>query len=87
MPLVEAMACGTPVLASAASCLPEIAGNAAMLAPPRDVIAWAAALRRICEDGDERARLIAAGLERATNFQWNRSAERHVAILRAVAER
>lgn len=87
MPVIEAMACGTPVLASASSSLPEIAGNAAMLAPPRDVGAWAASLRRIAQDGDERAVLIARGLERAANFQWNRSAEQHVAVFRAIATR
>ncbi len=82
MPLVEAMACGTPVLASAASSLPEIAATAALFAPPRDVGAWSDALRRITQDGDERARLIARGIERAATFQWNRSAEQHVAAFR-----
>jgi glycosyltransferase involved in cell wall biosynthesis len=85
MPMVEAMACGTPVLASAASSLPEIGADAAFYAPPRDVAAWSAALRRIAEDGDERARLIARGFERAATFQWNRSAEQHVATFRAAA--
>lgn len=85
MPLVEAMACGTPVLASAASSLPEIAGDAALFAPARDAHAWSSALRRIAEDGDERARLIARGFERAGTFQWNRSAEQHVAVFRATA--
>jgi glycosyltransferase involved in cell wall biosynthesis len=87
MPLVEAMACGTPVLASAASSLPEIGDDAALFAPPRDVAAWSAALRRITQDGDERARLIARGFERAAAFQWNRSAEQHVAVFRDAAAR
>ncbi|HUY40276.1 MAG TPA: glycosyltransferase family 1 protein [Candidatus Dormibacteraeota bacterium] len=87
MPLVEAMACGTPVLASAASSLPEIGDDAVLFAPPRDVAAWSAALRRITEDGDERARLIARGFERAAAFQWNRSAEQHVAVFRDAAAR
>ncbi|MGH7736453.1 MAG: glycosyltransferase family 4 protein [Candidatus Tyrphobacter sp.] len=85
MPVLEAMACGTPVLASSASSLPEIAGDAAMFAPPHDTQAWARALRRICEDGDKRARLISRGLAQAARFQWNRSAEQHVALFRAVA--
>lgn len=86
MPLVEAMACGVPVLASAASSLPEIAGDAAMLAPAHDATAWSVALRRIAEDGDERAGLIARGFERAAAFAWNRSAEQHVSTFRAAAQ-
>ncbi|HEY9085697.1 MAG TPA: glycosyltransferase family 1 protein [Candidatus Tyrphobacter sp.] len=86
MPMLEAMACATPVVASAASCLPEIAGTAALFAPPLDANAWSAALRRIATDGDLRASLIASGLERASTFAWKRSAEEHLAVFRRVAE-
>jgi glycosyltransferase involved in cell wall biosynthesis len=86
MPMLEAMACGTPVVASAASCLPEIAGEAALFAPPHDASAWSSAMQRIASDGDERAVLIASGFERASNFQWKRSAEQHLALFRRVAE-
>ena len=50
MPMVEAMACGTPVLASCASSLPEIGGEAALYLPPHDAAAWAEALRLIVAD-------------------------------------
>ncbi len=63
MPMLEAMACGTPVVASRASALPEIAGEAALYAPPDDADAWASALRRVVEDAQLRERLRVAGLE------------------------
>ena len=85
MPMIEAMACGTPVVAAAGSCLPEIGGNAPMYAGPHDAGAWAQALRSVVEDGELRARLRQAGLERAAEFDWDRSAERHVAVFRDAA--
>ena len=57
MPMLEAMACGTPVVASSASALPEIAGEAALYAPPDDAGAWAEALQRIVDDLPLRERL------------------------------
>lgn len=84
MPMLEAMACGTPVMASDASCLPEIAGHAALFAPPDDVQAWADGLRRIVEDAALRERLRIAGLDRATHFNWDASAEQHLALFRSV---
>jgi glycosyltransferase involved in cell wall biosynthesis len=85
MPMLEAMACGTPVVASAASCLPEIAGDAALFAPARDPQAWSAGLRRISTDGDLRAALIAKGIERARMFQWKQSAQAHFDLFCQVA--
>ncbi len=85
MPMLEAMACGTPVAASDASSLPEVGGDAALYAPPDDADAWAGALRRIVDDAALRERLVAAGLERAVRFTWETSAERHVEVFRAVA--
>jgi alpha-1,3-rhamnosyl/mannosyltransferase len=85
MPMVEAMACGTPVLASSASCLPEIAFDAALYADPRDATAWAGNLRRIVEDAPLRDRQRIAGLHRAAQFDWDESAERHLALFSSVA--
>lgn len=72
---LEAMRCGTPVIASAAGALPEVCGDAAVLLPPTDVEAWRAELQRLA--GDERVRqdLIAAGRVRSEGFIWSRSAE------------
>jgi glycosyltransferase involved in cell wall biosynthesis len=85
MPMIEAMACGTPVLASQASSLPEIGGTAAVYAPPDDAAAWADALRRIAADGALRDRLRIAGLDRATHFNWDESALAHLSVFRTVA--
>jgi glycosyltransferase involved in cell wall biosynthesis len=85
MPLLEAMACATPVIASHASALPEIAGEAALYAPPGDAQAWAQGLRRIVDDEELRAGLRAAGLQRAAQFSWDRSARAHVALFRSLA--
>lgn len=84
MPMLEAMASGTPVVASEASCLPEIAGDAALYAPPNDADAWAAALRRIVEDEGLRRLLRLKGLARAKQFTWERSLLRHLAVFRSV---
>jgi len=85
MPMLEAMACGTPVVASRASSLPEVGGEAALYAPPDDAVAWAGALRTIVEDAALRERLGAAGIARAAEFTWERSVERHLALFRSVA--
>ncbi|HVR46051.1 MAG TPA: glycosyltransferase family 1 protein [Candidatus Binatia bacterium] len=85
MPMLEAMACGTPVVASRASALPEIAGDAALYAPPDDALAWAAALRRVVDDADLRERLRTEGLRRAGAFSWDESARQHLELFRSVA--
>jgi glycosyltransferase involved in cell wall biosynthesis len=73
LPCVEAMACGTPVVASERAALPEACGGAALLADPADPAAFAAALLRAA--GPDRERLRAAGLERARELTWERTAE------------
>ncbi len=75
LPCLEAMACGTPVVAADRAALPETCGGAALLADPADGEAFATALVRAATDQEERARLIAAGRERAAAFTWKRSAE------------
>jgi glycosyltransferase involved in cell wall biosynthesis len=82
MPMIEAMACATPVIASAASCLPEIGGDAALYAPPDDANAWADALRRIAADGALRSALAHAGTARAREFTWERSVNEHLEVFR-----
>ncbi|MBI3362361.1 MAG: glycosyltransferase family 4 protein [Chloroflexi bacterium] len=84
LPVLEAMACGTPVVTSTASCLPEVAGGAALLADPRDVDGLAAALRRVCEDDNLRRTLIAQGRARAREFTWGRAARQLLDIYRTM---
>lgn len=75
LPALEAMACGSPVLAANAGALPEVCGDAAVLLDPAAPDAWAQALRRLASDRTERARLRAAGLARASAFTWRGTAE------------
>jgi glycosyltransferase involved in cell wall biosynthesis len=74
-PPLEAMAGGTPVIASNASCLPEVLGDAAILVDPKDGRAFANALEDVLTRPELRARLVAAGRERARQFTWDRSAQ------------
>ncbi|MGZ3497957.1 MAG: glycosyltransferase family 4 protein [Vulcanimicrobiaceae bacterium] len=85
MPAIEAMACGTPVVASAASCLPEVCAGAALYARPHDAADWAAKLRSIVADSALRQTLRAAGIERAKAFDWERSAAEHMRVFERVA--
>ncbi|GIW09597.1 MAG: glycosyl transferase family 1 [Dehalococcoidia bacterium] len=82
LPPLEAMQAGVPVVASTATSLPEVLGDAALLVPPNDEAGWARALRRVVEDGALRATLAAAGRERARRFSWQRSAEAVLAAYR-----
>lgn len=75
LPPLEAMACGCPVACSNASSLPEVAGGAAIMFDPLDEEAIAEALQRGVEDSALREQLRRAGLARAAEFTWQRSAE------------
>jgi glycosyltransferase involved in cell wall biosynthesis len=74
IPVVEAMACGTPVVTSTVTSLPEVAGDAAVLVDPTSVEAIAEGMVRIERSPDLRADLIARGLERARQFTWQHCA-------------
>jgi glycosyltransferase involved in cell wall biosynthesis len=76
MPPLEAMACGTPVVTSNTTSLPEVVGDAGLMVSPRDADALAEALLRMLRDADLRAELRARGLQRARAFSWRASAER-----------
>lgn len=74
LPVLEAMACGAPVVCSSTSSLPEVAGDAALTFDPTDVEAIAAALQQALADADLRAGLRQRGLEQAARFTWARTA-------------
>lgn len=74
LPVVEAMACGTPVVCSDVSSLPEVAGGAALLITPDDAAGIAQAIRRILEEPGLAATLREKGLRRAADFSWQRVA-------------
>ncbi len=76
LPPLEAMACGTPVLAGCVSSLPEVVGEAAVLVDPADVSSIREGLRRLLEDDELRARLRKEGLARAREFTWEKAAVR-----------
>jgi glycosyltransferase involved in cell wall biosynthesis len=83
LPIVEAMACGTPVLTSAATAMPETAGEGnALLVDPGSVEAIAGGLDRLAEDTALRARLRERGLERAKAFSWTEVAAKVGGVLR-----
>jgi glycosyltransferase involved in cell wall biosynthesis len=75
MPLLEAMACGTPVITSNVTSMPEIAGDAAFLINPNNGEELKAAVLKLLNDGNLRNDLIARGLKRAGQFSWVRMAE------------
>ncbi len=76
LPVLEAMACGTPVVCANTSSLPEFAGDAAYLVPPEDPGAIASALETVCGEDGLRNQLHQRGCERARAYRWERSAER-----------
>ncbi len=84
MPVLEAMACGCPVVCSDSTSLPEIAGDAGVLCSPRDADAFAGALARVLKDAELRADLRRRGFDRAALYSWRRFTLETVGILRRV---
>ena len=85
LPLIEAMACGTPVIASAVTSIPEVVGDGGLLLDPVDTRAWTMAMLEVASDEHVRARLRAAGLRRAAHFTWERTARLTLEAYRRVA--
>ena len=85
MPLLEAMACGVPVIASKATALPEVYGDAALGFDPTSTEALADAISRVLADEALRADLIGRGFRRAARFRWQETARRTLAVFEAVA--
>jgi glycosyltransferase involved in cell wall biosynthesis len=84
LPLLEAMACGTPVIAARTSSIPEVAGDAAVLLDPDDETGWREAIRRVVEDTEFSEKLRSAGLSRAAGFSWTRTARETSGVYRGL---
>jgi alpha-1,3-rhamnosyl/mannosyltransferase len=84
LPVLEAMACGVPVLCSNSSSLPEVAGDAAILADPRNVEQWSVDLARLLDDPRLREELSERGRARALTFSWDRTATETVSLYERV---
>jgi len=84
LPVLEAMACGVPVVCSNASSLPEVAGDAAVLVDPLDVEGMAAAMERVLGNNELRAELIERGFEQAGKFSWEKCARETLKVLEMV---
>ena len=87
LPILEAMACGCPVITSNVSACPEIAGEAAITVDPRDEDGLLEAMRIFCQNPRVRAERAVAGLQRSQDFSWSKSAQCHANILRAAASK
>lgn len=84
LPLLEAMACGAPIICSNAASLPEVAGDAALLFDPADMAALAQAMQRLAYDEALRDDLKQRGMARLQAFSWERCAEQVLGVLEAV---
>jgi len=84
LPPLEAMSCGTPVVVSNASSLPEVVGDAGLLVEPENVAAWSAALWRVCTDDDLRDELSQKALARSRRFSWERTARQTLRVYEQV---
>ncbi|MCS7283792.1 MAG: glycosyltransferase family 1 protein [Anaerolineae bacterium] len=86
LPVLEAMACGTPVVCSNATSLPEVAGDAALLVSPLDEEEWTQAMARLLTDRSLWEDLRARGLARARLFTWERTAEETLKVYQEMEE-
>jgi len=87
LPVLEAMACGTPVVTSDGSSLPEVAGEAAVLVDPGEPAEIAAGLERLLSDRTLREEMTAKGFDNVARFSWDRCARETVAVYRRAIDR
>ncbi|GAC1304808.1 MAG: glycosyltransferase family 1 protein [Mucilaginibacter sp.] len=80
IPVLEAMACGTPVIGSTSASIPEIAGNAALLVDPLDVNELTLAITKMCADNLLRQEYRTRGLKRVTEFSWQKVAQETLSV-------
>lgn len=86
MPILEAMACGCPVITSNVSACPEVAGDAAFIIDPRNENALFDAMKTLCQNTNTHDRLVTDGLKRIKLFTWQASSTCHVQVLRTASE-
>lgn len=86
LPVLEAMACGCPVVTSTDPALMEVSGDAALCVPPEDSQSLGKALLMMLEDAEFRTRCIREGLHRAASFTWDASASKHAALFQDVCK-
>jgi glycosyltransferase involved in cell wall biosynthesis len=84
LPVLEAMACGTPVVCSNTSSLPEVAGQAALLVSPEDVQGWAEAITRLWNDDALLAQMRERGFAQAARFTWEHAARKTIEVYQVV---
>ncbi|MCY4437599.1 MAG: glycosyltransferase family 1 protein [Chloroflexi bacterium] len=82
---LEAMACGTPVVCSDTTSLPEVVADGGILVAPEDADAWAAAIGRLWESAQERGHYAERALTRARSFSWERTAAQTIAVYEQVS--
>ena len=82
LPVIQAMACGVPVLTTRVSSLPEIGANAALYFDPADQDELLDKMKQLADDAALRRQLSQAGLKRATKFSWSQAAAQTLEILK-----
>jgi alpha-1,3-rhamnosyl/mannosyltransferase len=82
LPMVEAMACGAPVIAANTSCLPEVSGGVLKYFNPHSIDDMATCMEQALEDGELRKSLAREGKKRAAFFDWRRCAEDTLAVFK-----
>ncbi len=86
LPILEAMSCGVPVIASNLTSIPEVAGNAALLVDPNDKQGFSNALAEILLDEEKQKDLIARGKVRSAQFSWKKTAQATINVYKEVIE-
>ncbi len=86
LPVLEAMACGTPVICSNTSSMPELGGDAARYFDPYDTQSMVAAIAAVLDDGHLRAEMTERGLVQAARFSWQRAAKETLAVYQRILQ-
>jgi alpha-1,3-rhamnosyl/mannosyltransferase len=84
LPIIEAMACGCPVISSNRSSLPEIGGETALFFDPMEISDMAESIRKVSEDTEFRQTLARHGPEHANKFHWESSVNKHMDLFEAI---